>query len=246
MNKYNKYKTMKTIRISNLLGILLMSLSFLFTTSCNKDDIEPDDAVTLNMLDELNGKTLLGQSDVYINKANNFRTSSNLITEAGSASGIGSIAGPKLGNLVREAAVTPGHIYQIFDRESINEFPSGTLAVQVGATYYQVYAVSAITTNDVTTGAVVKYISVSPDGEGLPGLGHQLEKFRNVGEEIEMKLPKGAECYWNEDTDNVFDISTDGGKLLISLKYWPSNSNSYSIYIRLGSVFSSVLVDVVR
>ena len=42
--------------------------------SCNDDDnySDPEGTVSLNMLDELNGKTLLENSGIYIDKAQNF------------------------------------------------------------------------------------------------------------------------------------------------------------------------------
>jgi hypothetical protein len=50
-------------------------VSTFFVACSNDDDNTPDDpagTVTLNMLNENNGMTELGNSDVYINKANNF------------------------------------------------------------------------------------------------------------------------------------------------------------------------------
>ena len=48
--------------------------------NCSDDDTpdDPADTITLNMLNEHNGKTYLGESNVYINEANNFITSKNL------------------------------------------------------------------------------------------------------------------------------------------------------------------------
>ncbi|MEG1934635.1 MAG: DUF5036 family protein, partial [Rikenellaceae bacterium] len=87
---------MKLKRKSNIAGILLIILTSVFATSCNKDDnySEPSDAITLNMLNEQNGKTMLGKSDVFINKSINFCTNSCLIADAGSASGVGANIAP--------------------------------------------------------------------------------------------------------------------------------------------------------
>ena len=66
----------------------LCCLFALIICSCNNDDdLEmPADAITLNMMNEGNGKTVLGESDLYINAANNFYTSRCGITEANSGS----------------------------------------------------------------------------------------------------------------------------------------------------------------
>lgn len=245
---------MKPKSILNVANVWLLSLSFLFFIGCSKDDVptDPSDTVTLNMLNEQNGKTLLGMSEVYINASDNFYTSRNFISDAGSASGVGVRIEPKLGNLVREAAVLPGHIYHIFDKRTVYDFPSGTRALQVGAGYYQVYVVSPIVDNEVTSGAVVKYVLAYPDLKGLPEFEHDLGRFSNVGESIEMVLPKNAECFFEEHygsgEDDAFEISTANGKLSITLKK-SANSVSgpyglYRTYIRSGNVFSTVIVHV--
>lgn len=238
-------------RISNVLGILLMSLSLIFITSCDKDDDgskDPDDAVTLNMLNDQNGKTELGVSGVYINKANNFYTSSNLISEVGRANGVGVAIAPKLTNLVREAAVTPGHVYQIFENNTVHEFPSGTPAVPVDAFYYRVYVVSPIKNKDTITGAVVKYVSILPDRKDLPEFEYKLGDIAFNGENVEMRLPKGAEWYMDSYSSKLFNQVNENGKLQISLKEWPTYEQlgNHKIYIRLDHVFTVVLVNVVE
>lgn len=237
----------------NLPGILLMSLTFAFiTTSCNNDnDIpkDPEDAVTLNMMDELNGKTPLGGSNVYINKANNFYSSSSFIADAGSSKGIGENIPPKLNNLVNEAAVIPGHLYQVFDKRTMRDFPSGTRAVEIEANYYHVYVVSPIiNTDNVSTGAMVKYISVYPDPNGLPEIDRDLGILYYEGDIIEMDLLKDAEYALDEYGANALRLSTSDGKLVITLDKTPSNISgpygTYRIYIRQGNVFSTVKVNV--
>lgn len=245
---------MKTKCKLNLFSTLLMSLSLIFITSCGKDDIsdEPADTITLNMQNELNGKTILGESDVFINKSNNFRTSSCYITDAGQASGVGVKIRPLLKNLTQEVAVTPGHVYQIFDRAMLLDFPSGNRAVEKGVSYYQVYVVSPITNENSTTGATVKYFLTSSDEKGLPEVNHKLGDFQHTGETLEMTIPKGAECVMKErsyeSVEDIFDVSTDNNKLLITLKETPNSYSgpygTYTIYIRLGNVYTSVDMNV--
>lgn len=242
---------MNTKDFFKVISFSLLFASSLLTASCDKDDdtsIDPAGTVTLNMLDEQSGKTFLGQSDVYINKANNFRTSSCLIAATGQAAGLGGQTTPELDNLVREVAVTPGHVYQIFDFESMREFPSGTKAVQLGTVYYKVYVVSPIATETGASGMVVKYISVSPDANGLPEYGYQFGSVNYSGDVATMKLPKDVECFWYSGIPEVFDIEVRGDELILILRKTPTEYNgvrgNYNIYIRKGNVFTSVVVHV--
>lgn len=230
-----------------IFSILLMSLSLVFMASCDKDDVsDPSDAVTLNMLNEANGKTLLGGSGVYINKANNFfsPSESSLIADLGSSKGIGQNFAPQLTNLVLETAVTPGHSYQIFDNESLAEFPSGTIAIRLNDTYYRVYAVSNLTASGNITGAVVKYVAVNAEGKGLPAYEQELGTLHNLGESVEVAIPKGAE-YYCESSRKPYELSVINGKLVFKLvSGWDESNGSYRIYIRSGSVYTVVIVRV--
>ena len=69
----------------NFLFQLLLAAFLLPAFSCSDDDSAPEinNATTLNMLDVENGATRLGNSDIYINAANNFQTNECLIAEIG-------------------------------------------------------------------------------------------------------------------------------------------------------------------
>ena len=119
----------------NFLFQLLLAAFLLPAFSCSDDDSAPEinNATTLNMLDVENGATRLGNSDIYINAANNFQTNECLIAEIGPSKGIGKVIPPQVGNgLVYQAAVTPGHLYQAFKEEAVKQFPSGKLRIGAG------------------------------------------------------------------------------------------------------------------
>lgn len=237
---------MKPNRKLNLLGVILMSATIALNTGCDKDDnaTEPIDAVTLNMLNETNGKTMLG--DLFINKSNNFRTSVSWLADVGKTSGVGASIEPKTNNLVSEAAVIPGHLYQVFN-EAMRRFPSGTTAVQLGAEYYKIYVKSLIETEDELTGAVVKYAKVKSTAKGLSALNTSIGTMREMGDEVAVALPKGGEYQletnFNED-DDAFRLTETKGKLVIKLNRFPSDTHGpygdYSVYIRAGGVYTVV------
>ena len=234
----------------NVLFQLLFAGVLFLGTSCSKDNVpnDPEGTVSLNMLNEQNGKTRLGTSDVYINKANNFYTNSCLISEIGNVGGIGKEVEPRLNNLVREVAVAIGNMYQVFDAETVFDFPSGTRAIMAGAAYYRFYVVAPIAVDDVQTGAIVKYVSVYPDAQGLPEYGKSLGTVTYVGETVSMELPKNTECFWYDGVPEVFDISASDGVLRMTLNRTPTEFNgvsgTYEVYIRLGNVYTSVTVRV--
>lgn len=244
---------MKTDKTSKTLSISIILILFTFIASCNNDNDmpnDPNDAVTLNMLDEENGKTRLGVSDVYIDKANNFHTYSSFIADGGSAYGIGVNITPKLDNLVYEVAVTVGHVYQVFDYRTVYIFPSGVRAIMLGEAYYKFYVVSPITKDNKSVGSVIKYVSAYPDKKGLPEYGYKLGKVSIEGESVSMELPKSAECVWNRrDMLEMFDISTDNGKLKMTLKQTPIDyytvRDEYEIYVRIGDTYTVVCVAIV-
>lgn len=234
--------------------MLLLSLCASCFTGCGDDEDvkDPVDAVTLNMLNEDNGKTRMGTSDVYINKSNNFKTSSAFIMDAGNAAGVGVKIEPRLDNLAQEVAVSAAHLYLIFDGPSIRTFPSGKQALQIGAGYYKAYVVSPITDNSSTTGAVVKYVLSYLDAKGLPENGKILGTLNQAGDKVEFTLPQDAEFVFTEHSGSgeseAFDVQTTSRKLTITLlraydrTYGPYGT--YEIYIRSGNAFTVAEVNV--
>jgi len=237
-----------------LLGIFLLSLcTFIFISCSDDDDVrDPSGTITLNMLNEDNGKTFLGTSGTYINNSNNFKTTSNFIIDAGSRAGVGVKIEPQINNLAQEVAVSTGHLYQIFDKATLREFASGKQAIQIEAGYYNVYVVSPIVNNSVTAGAVIKYVLVYPETKGLPENGKIIGNLNYAGEKVEFTLPQDAECYfeehWGSGEKGAFDVKTVDGKLTIDLlkssdkTYGPYGT--YNIYIRKGNVFTTVRLNI--
>lgn len=237
---------------TNLIPILL-SVVLLAVSSCSKDDkvpADPADTVVLNMMNESNGATRLGVSDVFINKANNFSGRNSLIASAGPTGGLGVEVEPLLGNLVRETAVIPGYTYQVFDQEAVLSFPSGVTAISAGAGYYRLYVDAPIMAGNETVGASVKYTLVFPGTNGLPQDNHKIGEVSYSGQYISFELPDGAECFWYGGVPEVFNIFIDESENVLSLRLekTPTETNgvsgNYYIYIRQGGVYSRVYVRV--
>lgn len=238
---------------TNLIHILL-SVVLLVVSSCSKEDkvpADPADTVVLNMMNELNGATRLGLSDVLINKANNFTGRNSLIASAGPTGGLGVETELLLGNLVRETAVIPGYSYQVFDQEAVMDFPSGARAIAAGKGYYRLYVESPITAGNETVGASVKYTLVLPGTNGLPEYNYKIGEVNYSGQYVFFQLPEGAECFWYGGVSEVFNVSVDEYENVLSLvlEKTPTGTNGvrgyYYIYIRQGGVYSQVYVRVI-
>lgn len=232
-----------------LFGLLLVANVFL-ATSCSGDDDSEDlqNITTLNMLNEGNGRTRLGNSDIYITGENNFSTSSCLLVELGEAGGIGKVVPPRLGDgLVRKAAVLPGYLYQAFDEDAVKVFPSGKAAVMAGAAYYLFYVGSAImkdlpgTGSPANVGAVVKYASVYPDPQDLPGYGKTVLDVNSANNTVEMRFPDDVE--FDYQPNEKFDVQAVGGKITVTCNY-SYYRDEYPIYVRRGDVFTNLVVRI--
>lgn len=235
--------------LKNVTGLLLL-LAVLAMPGCNKEDkvFEPEGAITLNMLNEENGKTILANSDIFINKSNNFKGSLHLISEVGQVSNLGDKLSPRMTILSKEVAVIPGNAYQIFHPNSLVDFPSGIRAILKNSGYYQVHVKSLIQDNNKQTGAVVRYALVSPDGRSLPEVDYHVGECAYKGDVLTMEVSKDAECQLApksyEDVSSVFDLSHTGNKLTITLKQYANKVSGpygdYYVYIRVKEVCTRV------
>ena len=98
--------------------------------ACSKDDGgkgDPAGSASLNMMNESNGRTLLGSSDVYVDDAGNFVCSSAVIAYVGRVNGLNGVP-IRFDNLVRKTAVDVGGGYLVYDGESLHEFQRPTTA----------------------------------------------------------------------------------------------------------------------
>lgn len=225
-------------------------------SACSQDKVsEPEGAVTINMLDELNGKTLLGNSDVYINAANNFRTSSCLMMDLGRKSGLGAISYPVLNVLSGEMAVEPGHGYFVCKSRAVMEFESGELALPISSEvdYYKVYVASAIEKEGKTVGALVRYSVDRPKTYGLPPYDTTVGTIRwdlanYNGNAITIKLSDSDFEYNLEGDGDLVKASKQGRSLQIAYNGTTSEpgETEHTLYLRIKSSYTCVKVVVIR
>ena len=83
----------------------------------------------IKMMDEENGGTTLGNSNVNMTSSGNFKSNDLPILDCGKKSGIGDIGLPNFTNMAPEVAMIPGHGYVICDSDNIKEFPSRKKAI---------------------------------------------------------------------------------------------------------------------
>lgn len=100
----------------------LFCLAGVSVTSCSSDDdgcIYPDTVISLNMMNESNGDTKLGDSNVFINNADNFTSPSSSAVIGSMGRNGNYTAAPVLSQLAKEDAVNPGEFYQVFNDSDI-------------------------------------------------------------------------------------------------------------------------------
>lgn len=231
--------------------LFLFSTVLAFATSfvaCSSDDDDtPNDpigTVTLNMMNEDNGQTELGNSDVYITNSNNFYSSSCMLSSLSKRNGLGSISEMLLLGGTNTAAVEPGNAYQVFSRDAVREFPSGKLALSIGANYYNVYVVSQIKQEDAVIGAIVKFALMDVPTNDLPKLNSNIGTLNHLNaneQEITIELPT-SDFEYEANFNNLFNVyehEKNGNKLIIKLieYYMPMD---FSFYIRIKDSYTYV------
>ena len=222
--------------------------------SCSDDDGVPGDpegTVSLNMMDESNGKTVLDDSGIYIDKAQNFVTGGNCVLFAfGKVGGLGAVAPKSLETSTTIAAVEAGHGYVAVRPGTLRSFPSGKMAMPIGrqdVNYLKIYVVSPLTAESKTVGAAVRYVTAMPGTYKLPEYGSTAlridhSNYDYLDQEVALSLPGGdVEC---DLIDNGYDTRCEqrGGKLYIRLGGW--FARRFELYLRSRESYTMVYVDV--
>lgn len=222
--------------------------------SCSDDDKVPGDpegAVTVNMMDEANGKTLLDDSGIYIDRAQNFVTGDDCVLFAlGKVGGLGAVAPKSLETSTTIAAVESGHGYVAVRPGTLRSFPSGKMAMPIGrqdVNYLKIYVVSPLTAEGKTVGAAVRYAAAVPESYKLPEYGSTVlriddSNYDHLGQEVALPLPAGDVEYVFYNGNYAIECEQRGGKLIFRLEDW--FDNQFELYLRSRESYTRVYVDV--
>lgn len=231
-------------------NIVLFALSLfitLFATSCSEDESSLASYTSLNMLDENHGKTLLGETGVYINGSMNFRSDNWQIVDLGTSVSLPSGQIPNLDNLSNETSVLPNHRYVLCKSENVFSFPSHKNAYEIGCKYYQFVVSSFLEKETCKVGAVVEYTSSLSDEKELPRKDTNIGELFGLDDQLSFDA-LGAEeyCFFGKSED--FSISLSKGHLKVALRKSPNELygpyGKYIIYLRKGNVYTKVTFNV--
>lgn len=224
----------------------MLPVMALCLTACGEDEPPvPSDAITLNMMNQSNGQTILGGSDAYINDANNFASRYCVFADLGRKGNLG--AQPVLNNLSQEVAVNPGNYYQLFLAEEVDEV-AGARAVPVNASYYNIYVDSWIIGGDgKDAGAVVAYTECEPKDTGLPEWNADIDIYMNDREKAEYRFEKGSvidpeyEIIGHDLLSETLEVAISGNRITFTnMAHAPQCTAHVIVLVRRGSLFTQV------
>lgn len=238
-----------------ILGPLACAALLFSAVACSDNDgapVDPAGTVVLNMLDELNGKTLLAEG-IYIDEAQNFvadGTNYDLFA-LGRAGGLGGVSPLTLDTPARRIAAEVGCGYAAVPRRWQMQFPSGAVALEVGAdevAYLKMYVVSQLAKENKPTGAVVRYVAARPADYGLPASGGTaleivMNDYPELGAERILWLPTDDFEYVFEGDRRLIVCEKRGNGLVFSLSAWQPNRSA--LYVRVRESYVKVFIDVV-
>ena len=199
------------------------------------------------MMNEDNGKTLLGNSDVYITNAGNFTSDQYPLFDVGEKRGIGDIDMPGFANMAPEVAVQPRHGYVICEANDVRTFPSGKKAIREDASVYRVFVDSWIEDKEGNaTGANVYFLLGKPDtDEGIPFWDSEIEWQYDPtkGNPLELTLPSDdieVEILSEQENYNYLAYSMRGRTLVFRIEKDTGMDAVYQVRIRCQNIYTEV------
>lgn len=233
---------------------LLAAVLTLGGASCSDDDTpgDPEGTVTVNMYDEENGKTCLGDSEIYIDKGMNFVSGNDCrMFVIGKTDGLGGLTIRELGTSTAQAAVQPGYGYAAVRPRTLHEFPSGKLAIstQSDVNFMKFYVVSVLENGDEQVGAAVKYVIVRPEQYGLPEFGStvlDIDLSLYGYDELPVALPSSDTEYDFDAPSDLFECRKEGSRLLLRVQRYPEEWEwtSYALWLRIRESYTVVYVQL--
>lgn len=244
--------TQDDFEMKKLLLPLLLAAFAVGVSSCSDDKIpgDPEGTVTLNMMDESNGKTMLDDSGIYIDKAQNFVSGDNCVLFAlGKVGGLGAVAPKSLVTGASAAAVQAGHGYVAVRPGVLMSFPSGKHAMPIGGqkmNYLKIYVVSPLTEESRTVGAAIRYVTDLPKPYKLPEYGSTVlridrSNYDHLEQEVSLSLPAGDVEHVFDDDGYAIECERRSGKLVFRLGDW--FSNRFELFLRINESYTRVYVE---
>lgn len=224
--------------------------------ACSDDEGTPADpagTVTLNMMDESNGKTLLAEG-IYIDDGQNFvaaGTNYDLFA-LGRSGGLGAVAPQRFDTPAQRVAAEVGCGFAAVPRRLQMDFPSGAVALEAGApdvSYLKIYVVSQLISENKPSGAVVRYVQARPADYGLPATGSTALVIRHsdypgLGSECMLWLPTADFEYVFEGDPRTIVCEKRGNALVFSLNDWVLGKST--LYVRVRESYVKLIIDVVN
>lgn len=233
--------------------LLVVLLAPLFM-ACSDDNAtsDPEGFLTLNMLNEDNGKTILNDSGVYINKSNNFVSGGYdrcTMLDVGRVNNLGGIYISSFDNGASEVAVQSQHGYVIVRTAALQSFHSGSTAISIdpNVNLIKLQVLSAITAEDKEVGSAVKYAIVRPETYGLPEYGSTVINVYVYSEGlaengVAISLPTSDFEYYLVDEDNRVECTQRGSQLVFKTTPSSYSVGTYTLYLRIRESYTKVYV----
>ena len=251
---------MKTNR--TLLRALLLCLCTAFlTTGCGDDEetnLFPEGTAALRMMNESNGKTILGNSDLYITDSGNFYSEQFPLFDMGEKRGLSDIGMPDFINMSHEVAVNPKHGYLLCDSRDITTFSgSQTYAIARNSRVYRFYVDSWIQENGKNIGANVFFLLGNPDKDcvlpewdsTIAVLNPNWEKGEFTGsltlpgaraEDLEVEFPNRQ----TEDMPMQYDITGNVITFRLDQAEWDYITKTFRIRIRHKHIYTEGILQL--
>ena len=232
---------------------IVLALFAIGLTACSKDEGPvpfPAGTATLYMMNEENGRTTLGNSDVYITAEGNFRSAQFPIFDVGETRGIGQIEMPDFVNMASEVAVRPRHGYVICSPRDIVAFPSRTQAIAENAAVYRVWVDSWIRDQERVTGANVRFLLGRPDEQDrMPAWGSDLgalnwndteSRSETLRIAIPASDPKEVEVIFPYEEEVPVGWTLRRNELVLNIERGHFDPTEYRMRIRCHHIYTEV------
>ena len=214
LTNFNLVKHLLFLSILTLLPIV---------SSCGDDNDEPqpgypdptipENAVQLNMMNESNGKSLLGNTDVYLSDGNNLVSSEEYLIGKVTKLPLSLSASPELSQLFPQIAVETKNIYQIFAKENLHKFPSGISALKDNTTYINAYVESWINKKKKKIGAKISFLEENVTNDFPFGAETSCHSSKSDGKTLVNDIKFG-----NSDEIEVLSIKPENKNISIDIR----------------------------